>query len=252
MPDSPSPLTALPAAPRAAIARAATHPLAPAGLLLLALGLVGALTVATHEVYEGVTDGDGIAVLDHPVLQFMIDHRTHSLTLLAQALAHAGDVMGAAIVTLLLMAGLCALRRDPAPALVIAPAMTGALAITALGKAIVGRVRPPHTLALPPHETSPSFPSGHTLNATVLMAMVAYLAWISLRRAWLRWSVVAACAGYALAMGTSRVYLGAHWLTDVIAGWLIGLAWSLAVITAHQLWLRRRRAERSAEPSRSC
>ena len=48
-------------------------------------------------------------------------------------------------------------------------------------------------------------------------------------------------------MGLSRVYLGHHWLTDVVAGWLIGLAWALAVITAHRLWLTLRDSGESAE-----
>ena len=43
--------------------------------------------------------------------------------------------------------------------------------------------------------------------------------------------------GYAATMGLSRVWLGHHWLTDVVAGWLLGAAWVLGVITVHRLVL---------------
>lgn len=240
MPDPSDVLSALPPKPRAAASRVLAHPLAPAGLLAIALGLISGLTVAAHEVYESVTEGDGVAALDHPVLQFMLAHRTGSLTAIAQLLAYVGDVLGATILTVVLAAVLCLVRRDLVPLAVIASAMAGSLTLTNLGKAIVARVRPEQALALPPFETSPSFPSGHTLNAAVLMAVVAYLAWITVGRRWLRWAVAIVCAGYAAAMGASRVYLGAHWLTDVLAAALIGLAWALAVITAHQIWVRHR------------
>ena len=71
---------------------------------------------------------------------------------------------------------------------------------------------------------------------------------------WHRVVAVAAGAAFVVLMGLSRVYLGHHWLTDVVAGWLIGLAWALAVITAHRLWLTLRKrdgpAESGAEPDR--
>lgn len=56
------------------------------------------------------------------------------------------------------------------------------------------------------------------------------------RRRWLAVVAVAA-ALYAVVMGLSRVYLGAHWLSDVMAGWAVGLAWALAVVLAHRVWL---------------
>jgi len=93
---------------------------------------------------------------------------------------------------------------------------------------------------VPPLEVSASFPSGHTLNATVLTTVIVYLILIETTAAWQRTLTITLGTLFVLAMGLSRVFLGHHWLTDVLAGWLIGLAWALAVITAHRLWLTLR------------
>ena len=56
---------------------------------------------------------------------------------------------------------------------------------------------------------------------------------------------------YALAMGMSRVFLGHHWFTDVVAGFVAGTAWAIVVILAHRLLLRiqHQRAQRSGSRS---
>ncbi len=119
-------------------------------------------------------------------------------------------------------------------------AAAGSLAMTIVGKDLVDRARPPAALAVPPLEVSPSFPSGHTLNATVLTTVVVYLVLIETTAAWQRSLAITLGTLFVVTMGLSRVFLGHHWLTDVLAGWLIGLAWALAVITAHRLWLTLR------------
>lgn len=77
---------------------------------------------------------------------------------------------------------------------------------------------------------------------TQAQAQAQALAWTGdpVRRRWLAVVAVAA-ALYAVVMGLSRVYLGAHWLSDVMAGWAVGLAWALAVVLAHRVWLTLRR-----------
>ena len=90
-------------------------------------------------------------------------------------------------------------------------------------------------LAVPPLESSPSFPSGHTLNATVVVGVLAYLLLIRLVRPAARVAVLLAASGFVLAMGLSRVYLGHHWLSDVVAAWLFGLGWLAVVVTAHRV-----------------
>lgn len=150
----------------------------------------------------------------------------------------------ASLLALAVLAGFTLARRDATPAALLVPGMAGAVLLTTVGKGYVGRIRPPVELALPPLQDSPAFPSGHTLNATVFMALTVYLVIITwnratgdpVRRRWLAVVAVAA-ALYAVVMGLSRVYLGAHWLSDVMAGWAVGLAWALAVVLAHRVWL---------------
>jgi undecaprenyl-diphosphatase len=131
-------------------------------------------------------------------------------------------------------------RRRWTPVVVTVVAAAGSIAMTIVGKDFVDRARPPATLAVPPLEVSPSFPSGHTLNATVLTTVIVYLVLIESTAAWQRTLAIAAGVVFVVTMGLSRVFLGHHWLTDVLAGWLIGLAWALAAITAHRLWLTLR------------
>lgn len=177
-----------------------------------------------------------------------MDVRTGWLTVVAQGFTYAGRVGLPALAVL--VAGLFAWRRrDLTAPVLVATALAGALALTVLGKNIVGRVRPPATEALPPFEVSPSWPSGHTLNATVLGVLTIYLVLITVRRRAWRVLAVLGCLLFPLAVGLSRVYLGQHWLTDVMGGWALGAAWALAVVLSHRLWLRLRPDRTQGRPS---
>ena len=72
-------------------------------------------------------------------------------------------------------------RRSWLPVVLMGIAAAGSVLITVLGKDLAGRARPPMALAVPPLETSPSFPSGHTLNATVVLGVSAYLVMLGRR-----------------------------------------------------------------------
>jgi len=69
-----------------------------------------------------------------------------------------------------------------------------------------------------------------------VMGLVVYLACLQIQRTVARVSIITAGSIFIIAMGLSRVFLGHHWLTDVIAGWLLGLAWVGIVILAHRLF----------------
>ena len=227
------------------LALRAGHWLAPHQVLALTLvvGLVltSALAAVAGGIYDAVVESDGVAGLDHPALALAMSDRSPGLNAVVNAYTTVGGPVGMPVLasaTALLLAW--AWRRWTPLVLVVAT-MLGSLVMTIAGKAAVGRVRPPLSDAVPPYEHSPSFPSGHSLNAVAFAGILAYLLVRRMHRTWTRVLTVALATAFAVTMGLSRVYLGHHWLTDVLVGWTLGLAWLCVVITCHRLFLTLRR-----------
>lgn len=246
-------LTAWPTALGAGLARLALRTrqrLAPHSVLILTLvaglALVAALTAAAGAVYDAVTEADGVAVLDRPALQAAKGLRTPVGDVLVQAYTSLGGTVGMPVLAALVAGGLALAWRQWTPVLLAAATAAGSLTLTVVGKAVVGRVRPPLVDAVPPFEISASFPSGHTLNSVALAGIVAYLLVRRQHHRWARILTILCAALFTTAMGLSRVYLGHHWLTDVLVAWALGLAWLAVVITAHRLLLTVRVSHRAA------
>ena len=214
------------------------------GTLILILVVGGAIAVAlsflASRIYDAVTESDGIAGFDRPILDFMITLRSPALDSIVTAYTNIAGPIGMPILAVSAILILSLRRRSWTPAILIAAAGIGSLAMTIAGKDIIGRVRPPLVDAVPPYEYSPSFPSGHTLNAVVIAGVVAYL--LLLRRSTTggRVLTITVAALFALTIGLSRVFLGHHWFTDVLAAWVLGAAWLALIITAHRLYITAR------------
>jgi membrane-associated phospholipid phosphatase len=212
-------------------------------LITLASGLLlcGLFTLGAAQIYDEVTDVDGIAVLDQPVLDAAVADRTPTVTAVVKAYTNLGGPVGMPLLATAVLALLAWRARSVEPLLLGLATGAGSLAMTIVGKAAVGRTRPPLVDAVPPYETSFSFPSGHSLNALALSGIVVYV--LVRQQASLRARVVTLVLGatFAITMGLTRVYLGHHWLTDVVVAWLLGLAWLAVVVTAHRLYLTTRR-----------
>jgi len=111
--------------------------------------------------------------------------------------------------------------------------LTGQLVSTLL-KGFVDRPRPSASLALIAEPTSASFPSGHALAGVLLFGTLALMLAASKQRPWLRISGTVGIAAVSIAIGVSRVYLGVHYASDVLASWLLGMTmlatWAAAVL----------------------
>jgi undecaprenyl-diphosphatase len=128
------------------------------------------------------------------------------------------------------------IRRRPRLAIYVAVTGIGAAVIDPSLKTLVGRLRP--VVADPVAVGGGnSFPSGHTLGSTVVYGALT-LVFLSLARGRWRWWLVGLAGLLVFAVGLSRMALGVHFLSDVLAGWFLGLAWISITAYAFRVWRR--------------
>lgn len=185
--------------------------------LLLALGLLFPLWVfwkVAEDIYkQGGFHGDQV------ILGWLHTNDTATLDAVMLLLSRVGGPVVMPIVGLLIAAALW-FRRHRGDALFFALALVGASLINLLIKAIVGRQRPDLWTSITP-EGGFSFPSGHAMGSAALACAVIILSW----RTPYRWPVVILSVLFALGVGVSRMYLGVHFPSDVLAGWFASIAW---------------------------
>lgn len=202
----------------------------PGRVAALAVGLAVLAAAALWAAFSGV----GPARLDAALLSESIEERTPGLTNLAIVVTTLGSTAAMAVLAVL-VGGWCWWRGRRADAVLAVGAMAGASLVFRLLKVLLDRARPPvadHLVV----ETNESLPSGHATMSTVVVGTIVVLAWAG-RGALARAAMVVAAVAWVGAVGATRVYLGVHWVSDVLAGWAVGAAWLALCVTA---WLRWR------------
>lgn len=232
-----SPARPLPGHPVRRPARTVSRWLGPHVAIVLTgaggVALVALFAWLASEIYENLVEKGWLVALDQPILDWMIAHRSPALDEVVTIWTTIGGPLVTPIVALAVVAFLGWRWKSWLPLLLLVVAAAGALAVTVVGKNYVARVRPPHELAIPPCEFSPSFPSGHSLNSMVISGVIAYLLWRHLERPATRWLIGVLAFLYTFLMGLSRIYLGHRWTSDVVVGWVLGAAWLGLVVTVH-------------------
>ena len=191
-----------------------------------AAGLVGFVVLALL-----LALGADLAQFDQPVQIAVIRVRGPYLTLFASAVTRLGS---AQVVIWVGIAG--ALLLGLRTRRVLMPiALLGALAATAslvtVMKFTLNRPRPPVDVVLGFPFMDAAFPSGHTTDGSVLVVLTASMLALTYRKQLVRRVLVIIGCWLALLIGWSRVYLGDHWPTDVLAGWLLAATMVSVVMT---------------------
>jgi undecaprenyl-diphosphatase len=171
------------------------------------------LTVAIHGVGR-------VLRVDVRALDVVNDLRRHGLVLLFQDVTWAGDFLFGSLALLVVSAVVAGRRRSWAPLWLGATGVALLLLTVGTGKQVIARSRIPFAVGSF-GDGGTSYPSGHTTTAVVVGGCLVLLAAPALDRRRLRWAW-AAMVAYSGLIGVSRLYLRMHWLTDVIAGWLLG------------------------------
>ncbi|WUR15036.1 phosphatase PAP2 family protein [[Empedobacter] haloabium] len=210
-----------------------------AGVIMLVVAVA-----AFGEIADAVGEGDDIARYDEQVSQWFYAHAFEPLTTIMFGITHLHGIPAMSVLSALL--GLWFWRRH-APYWLLATAICvpGGMLLNVLLKHVYQRARPAFDEPFVTLATY-SFPSGHTAAATLFYGLLASYV-VTTSASWrVRAAAVAGAAAMVALVALSRVYLGAHFVSDVLAAMAESLAW-LAVCITSVSTLRRRRAARQEQ-----
>ncbi len=192
--------------------------------------------------------GSEVFHIDQAVNTWFQTERFHGLTILFKAMSDVGGPIGmgllAVVITVLLI------RKERASAIYMVVTSLGGLFLNVGLKLLYARARPDIITAIAVAQGN-SFPSGHAMGSFIILGAVAY---ILLRRkfTWKLKSVfLGAIVTVIILVGLSRVYLGVHWSSDIIAGWCAGTVWLATATVAFETHLRIRQIKRGTGPARA-
>jgi membrane-associated phospholipid phosphatase len=207
-------------------------------LSLLACGaLVVAFGVLAREVFESSSSPGSF---DAAAGGFLYGLRSPRTTAIMEAITSLGHPAFLIVGTAVVCAGLI-LREHRISALLFAGSVAGGFALNSALKVAFARARPGLWPALV-KETTYSFPSGHAAMSTVFFGGLVAVVFHLYPGRGARILTAAGAAAAVLAVAVSRVYLGAHWATDTLAGVLVGLFWVVVYAGGVETFGPRRRA----------
>jgi len=202
------------------------------GLAVAAVCLAGYLELA-----EDLALSPRIIAFDAQLGAIVQSWRVPGLTVLFSAATWSANTL---TITALVLAAVAVLvwRCDHREALVVAFIVASGTALGSIAKRVTERPRPPATASLVELPPSYSFPSGHTLAALLFWTVIAFVVLRVARGEGTKTLAVIGGLVLMVLVGVSRVYLGVHWPSDVLASWLMGVGWLALTLGGFLTWER--------------
>jgi undecaprenyl-diphosphatase len=205
-------------------------------LLLLLIGVFLPLQVF-GELAEEVWENEGGFPWDVPLLLAIRTTARPQLDVFAVTLTKFGVFWGVFPVAAVVLLILFRQRRWRSLAY-LTTTLLGSIVINRTAKVLLHRVRP-HLWESPAPEFDYGFPSGHAMSSMTLVAALLILTWHS------RWRLPVLVVGglFVLTIGWTRLYLGVHYPSDILAGWMASVAWAVGVSVLLRLHPTNRRSK---------
>jgi membrane-associated phospholipid phosphatase len=182
---------------------------------------VGSLAAFALFTWSAVAE-TGLARVDPGVQDFVVRHRVDWLTDTFRILTH----LGSSVILVVVLAAFGVLVWISRRSLVALTLPIVAFVVTVLAKnaakALIERPRPSPALAIGSN-TGFAFPSGHAADSLAVFAMLALIL-STARTPRAKWALWSCALAVVMVVGASRVYLGSHWLSDVLGGWALAAA----------------------------
>ena len=197
-------------------------------LLVLLIGVYVPLQVF-GELAEEVWENEGGFPWDVPILLIIHTTTQPRLDVFATTVTKFGVFWGvfpvATVISLVLLS-----RQQWRSLVYLSTTLLGSIVINRTAKVVLHRVRP-HLWASPAPELDYGFPSGHAMSSMTLVAALVILTW-GTRWCWFVLIFGSLCV---LAIGWTRLYLGVHYPSDILAGWMVSVAWAAGVSLVFRL-----------------
>ncbi|MDQ0428676.1 undecaprenyl-diphosphatase [Planomicrobium stackebrandtii] len=203
-------------------------------LLLGGLGIAALFIVLFAELAEEVMDKE-FGLFDRAIIALMEAGSSETLDNVMFIFTEMGSVWFLTLSSVIILAVLGFQMKDKWGMLFFVIAVGGGSLLTLLLKHLYVRERPSINAEI--DALGYSFPSGHSMGSLVFYGFVMYLVIRTRQRPWIQWVTVVVLSVLIIMIGSSRVYLGAHFPSDVIAGYIAGAIWLLLSLIALE-WIQ--------------
>lgn len=198
-------------------------------LLLSGLTIAGLFIMLFAELAEVVMEQE-FGIFDNTIITLLLANQSGLMDFIMIFITELGSVWFLTALSIVVILALWFKAKDKWSVLLFITAVGGGGLLTLLLKHFYGRERPSINEEI--DAVGYSFPSGHSMGSLIFYGFIIFLIIRGTQKEWVKWTVSVSLSVLVVLIGISRIYLGAHFPSDVVAGYIAGTIWLLLCVTA--------------------